>query len=85
MVDDENDHLGCYYLADKVKEEVFWLEDVDEAFMSNFENVSILSQEHLSKSSPPLLLLDLDLLRFVALIARHYYWYGGLARTASIR
>ncbi|KAI0760193.1 hypothetical protein C8Q74DRAFT_1294581 [Fomes fomentarius] len=48
MVDDENDHLGCYYLADKVKEEVFWLEDVDEGFMNKFEGVSILSQEHLT-------------------------------------
>ncbi len=57
MNDDENVHrmVGGYYLADKVKEGIFWLEDVDEDYMNDSEEVSILDQDHMSKlSSSPL-------------------------------
>ncbi|KAI0760195.1 hypothetical protein C8Q74DRAFT_208038 [Fomes fomentarius] len=48
LVDAKQDHRRYYYLVDKVKQEVFWLEDVDEHFLNDFENVSILSKEHLT-------------------------------------
>ena len=43
--------LGCYYVCDKVTEEVFWFQEIQSTFFYDGLDVKILSREHLRMSS----------------------------------
>ncbi|KAI0739002.1 hypothetical protein C8Q80DRAFT_1112462, partial [Daedaleopsis nitida] len=48
-VDDEGDHVGCYYLCDLTTKEVFWLNDCPEGFVNSwYPNIVVMGREHLS-------------------------------------
>ena len=43
--------LGCYYVCDKVTEEVFWFQEIQSTFFYDGLDVKILSREHLRTSA----------------------------------
>ncbi|PIL23470.1 hypothetical protein GSI_14781 [Ganoderma sinense ZZ0214-1] len=53
LIDDEEpdanpgDKLGCYYAADKGKEEVFWLHEVHSSFFCDGAEMKVISREHM--------------------------------------
>ncbi|KAL1949216.1 hypothetical protein VTO73DRAFT_11022 [Trametes versicolor] len=46
-VDDDNDKLACYYIADTVNEEVMWVDDQPIDLLVRDENIPILVHQHL--------------------------------------
>lgn len=49
-VDDDDDKLACYYIADTVKEEVLWLDDLSIDVLVTDQGIPILTRQHLSKA-----------------------------------
>ncbi len=49
-MDDDNDKLACYYIADTINEEVLWLEEASIDSLVEAEDLPIFDLEHLSKA-----------------------------------